>query len=50
MAAAVELEAIPQVRIPQTRSLIDPLANGNCIAERVLRVTSYRRRENTGPL
>ena len=50
MAAAAELEAIPQVRIPQTRSLIDPLANENCIAERVLRVTSYRRRENTGPL
>ena len=49
-AAAAELEAIPQVRIPQTRSLIDTLANGNYIAERVLRGTSYRRRENTGPL
>ena len=50
MVAAAELEAIPQVRIPQTKSLIDTLANGNCIAERVLRVTSYRRRENTDPL
>ena len=49
-AAAAELEAIPQVCIPQTRSLIDTLANGNCIAERVLRATSYQRRENTGPL
>ena len=48
--AAAKLEAIPQVRIPQTRSLIDTLTNRNCIAERVLRATSYRRRGNPGPL
>ncbi|WP_022826202.1 hypothetical protein [Hymenobacter norwichensis] len=49
-AAAAELEALPEVRLPRTRSLVDTLAGGNSIAERVLRVTRERRRRTTGRL
>lgn len=47
--AAAELKAIPEGYISQTKSLIETLVNGNCIAERVLRVTSNRQRGTPEP-
>lgn len=47
-AAAAELAALPEVRLPRTRSLVDTLANGNSIAERVPQVISEWRPQTTG--